>query len=73
MEIVALVIAIAALVVAVVAYWRAGGLRDLRGELASLGARLDNLRGKRADALARLERAVRPTEKSGPGGPERGS
>jgi hypothetical protein len=66
MEIVALILAVVALVVAVLAHRRAGGLRDVRGEIASLSSGLDSLRGKTADALSRLQRALRPSEK-GPG------
>lgn len=70
MDILALVIAIVALVVAVLAYQRSGGLRDLRGEITSLGSGLDALRAKTADALTKLERAVRPGDKPDSGGPK---
>ena len=69
MEFVALIIAIVALIVALLAYRRAGGLRDLRGEIASLGSGLDALRAKTADTIGKVERAVRPGDKTEGGGP----
>lgn len=68
MEFLALVVAIIALVMALLAYRRAGGLRDLQAEIASLGTGLDALRAKTADALGKLERAVRPGDQREGGG-----
>ncbi len=70
MEIVSLIVAIVALVVAVLAYARTGGIQELRSQVSALGSTteslrvkttdtLDTLRGKTADTLERLERAVR--------------
>jgi hypothetical protein len=70
MEIVALIIAIVALVVAVLAYARTGGIQELRSQVSALGSTteslrakttdtLDALRAKTADTLERLEKAVR--------------
>jgi hypothetical protein len=70
MEIAALIIAIVALVFAVLAYGRTGGIQELRSQVSALGSTteslkvkttdtLDTLRAKTADTLDRLEKAVR--------------
>ncbi|HNR13226.1 MAG TPA: hypothetical protein PKJ77_01145 [Thermodesulfobacteriota bacterium] len=58
------VIAVAALVVAILAYQRAAGAKDMDAQLSSLRART-------ADALAKMERSLR---KQGPceGGDDKG-
>ncbi|MFQ5846258.1 MAG: hypothetical protein ACE5IQ_01140 [Candidatus Methylomirabilales bacterium] len=66
MEIVALIIAIVALVIAILAYMQAGGIQDLRGQVKSVGSATEALRLKTADALDRLERAVRGPKQSPP-------
>ncbi|MGH7405921.1 MAG: hypothetical protein ACREI5_01680 [Candidatus Methylomirabilales bacterium] len=64
MEIVTLIIAVLALVIAVLAYIRTGGLVDLRSQVKAVGPATEALRTKTADALDRLEGVVR-----GSGGP----
>ena len=77
MEIVALIIAVVALVVAVLAYARTGGIQELRNQVSALGSSteslrtkttdtLDTLRAKTADTLERLEKAVRGPGESPP-------
>jgi hypothetical protein len=77
MEVVALIIAIVALVVAVLAYARTGGIQELRGQVTALGSTTESLRGKTtdtldalraktADTLERLEKAVRRPGESPP-------
>ncbi|MEE9182057.1 MAG: hypothetical protein V3U33_05785 [candidate division NC10 bacterium] len=50
MEILALVIAVVALVIAVLAYSRTGGVEDLRSQLKTLGPTTETLRTKAAGA-----------------------
>ena len=75
MEVLALVIAIIALILAVLAYHKAGGVADLKKQtevLTSVGETVakatDSLRDKTADVLDRMEAAVRGVEekKEGP-------
>jgi hypothetical protein len=75
MEVLALVIAIIALVVAILAYYKVGGAADLRKQteaLTSVGETVvkatDSLRDKTADILDRMEGAIRGVEekKEGP-------
>jgi hypothetical protein len=76
MEGITLLIAVAALIIAILAYQRTGGTQDLKRHLEStsssldlkkqvdsLAAMTDALREKTADALDRLEKVVRKTEK----------
>ena len=62
MTILAFIIAIVALVIAVLAYQKAGGIRDLQEQAEALRFVADNLREKTADALDKLEKALRKTE-----------
>lgn len=77
MEIVTLIIAIVALVVAVAAYTRTGGIHDLRGQVKAMGSKTETFRARTADALDRLERTVRgvrePAPPSAPTGSEKGT
>jgi hypothetical protein len=70
------VIAVVALIIAILAYQRTGGTAELKRkiestvgpedakkQMESLSAMTDSLREKTADALDRLEKAVRKTEK----------
>jgi len=59
---VALVIALVALVIAVLAYRETGGTRALEESVRGLQGALDVARKETADALARLERALRSSE-----------
>ena len=76
MEGITLLIAVVALIIAILAYQRTGGTADLkrqmesstssselRKQVDSLAAMTDALREKTADALDRLEKVVRKTEK----------
>jgi len=65
MEVLTLLIAVAALVIAVAAYTRTGGIQDLRRQVDSLSSASESVREKTADALARLERLIRGRERSG--------
>ncbi len=62
MTVLAFIIAIVALVIAVLAYQKAGGIRDLQEQAEALRFVADNLREKTADALDKLEKALRKTE-----------
>lgn len=66
MEVVTLLIAVVALVIAVAAYTRTGGIRDLRRQVDSLSSASESVRDKTADAIARLERLIRGREKAPP-------
>jgi hypothetical protein len=76
MEAITLLIAVVALIVAILAYQRTGGTvemkrqiegaassPDLKRQIDALVAMTDSLREKTADALDRLEKAIRKTEK----------
>jgi hypothetical protein len=76
MEGITLLIAVVALIIAILAYQRTGGTTDLRRQVdsttssldlkkqvESLAAMTDSLREKTADALDRLEKVIRKTEK----------
>ena len=69
MEILALVIAIIALILAVLAYYKVGGVADLKKQtevLTTVGETVakatDSLRDKTADVLDRMEAAIRGAE-----------
>jgi hypothetical protein len=76
MEAITLLIAVVALIISILAYQRTGGTADLKRQLESatssvdlkkqveaLVAMTDSLRDKTADALDRLEKVIRKTEK----------
>ncbi len=76
MEAITLLIAVVALIISILAYQRTGGLADLKRQLESktssvdlkkeidaLSAMADALREKTADALDRMEKFIRKTEK----------
>jgi cell division protein FtsL len=76
MEGITLLIAVAALIIAILAYQRTGGTvelkrkiestistDDLKKQVDALSTLTDSLREKTADALDRLEKVVRKTEK----------
>ncbi|MGQ9646255.1 MAG: hypothetical protein ACUVWO_06920 [Thermodesulfobacteriota bacterium] len=76
MEAITLLIAVAALIISILAYQRTGGTADLRRkiesktssldlkqEIDSLVAMTDALREKTADALDRLEKILRKTDR----------
>jgi|DewCreStandDraft_5_1066085.scaffolds.fasta_scaffold01467_11 cell division protein FtsB len=77
MEGITLLIAVVALIIAILAYQRTGGITELRHQLESkasspdlkkqieaLAAMTEALREKTADALDRLEKMIRKTEKA---------
>ena len=77
MEGITLLIAVAALIIAILAYQRTGGTAELKRQIESatsspdlkrqvdaLMALTDSLREKTADALDRLEKVIRKTEKN---------
>ena len=76
MEGITLLIAVVALIIAILAYQRTGGTAELkrqfearasspelRKQVDALVAMTDSLREKTADALDRLEKVIRKTEK----------
>lgn len=73
MEILALILSIIALIIAIVAYQKAGGIPDLQKQaeiLSKIGDGIvkatDSLRTKTADILGKMEIGVRRTEESKP-------
>jgi uncharacterized protein YoxC len=77
MEAITLLIAVVALILAILAYQRTGGTAELMRKIESSGSSedlkkqmdalttiTDALREKTADALDRLEKVIRKTEKS---------
>jgi len=77
MDGITLLIAVVALIIAILAYQRTGGTAelkrqievgasspDLKKQMDALTTITDSLREKTADALDRLEKAIRKTEKS---------
>jgi len=76
MEAITLLISVVALILAILAYQRTGGTAeikrqmesvsssDLKKQIDALVAMTDSLREKTADALDRLEKAIRKTEKT---------
>lgn len=63
MEVFTLIIAVVALVLAVVAFVRSGGIGDLRRQLDTVSAKTETARDRTADVLDRLERLIRGREK----------
>ncbi len=83
MEILALIIAVVALILAFVAIQRTGGLGDIRRQIEALrgdirqqvdalGPTTETMREKTADALDRLEQLVRGKERPSQGDPAKG-
>ena len=77
MEGITLLIAVVALIIAILAYQRTGGTAelkrqieagasspDLKKQVDALVSMTDSLREKTADALDRLEKAIRKTERN---------
>jgi len=67
MDVVTLVIAVLALVVAVIAFQRTGGIKDLWRQVEVLSSKSEGVRDRTADILERVERFVRGKEKPSPG------
>jgi hypothetical protein len=68
MDILALIVATVALVLASVAFTRSGGVREVRGQLESLGSKAEGARDLAANAIDRLEDLVRGSDSSDPKG-----
>ncbi|MBI4413142.1 MAG: hypothetical protein HY576_02080 [candidate division NC10 bacterium] len=63
-EVLTLIIAMLALVIAVIAYTRTGGIQDLRRQVDSLSSTTESVREKTADVFSRVERLIRGRDKS---------
>lgn len=72
LAVLALVISLIALGISILAYQEVGGTRALKPQVEALQSALETARKETADALARIERAVRPAEGPGnvPAGPK---
>jgi len=57
------IIAVVALVLAIVAFRRTGGMTDVKSEVDSLDAVTESLREKTADVLGKMEKGLRKTDK----------
>ncbi len=66
MEALTLLIALVALVIAVIAFQRTGGIKELRQEVDNLSSRSENVRERTANILDRFEKVVRGKSKSTP-------
>lgn len=66
MEVVTLLIAVAALVIAIIAFARTGGIHEVRRQVETMSLKTESARDKTADALDRLERLIRGREKPAP-------
>ncbi len=66
MEILTLLIAVVALVIAVAAFARTGGIQEVRRQVETISTKTESARDKTADALDRLERLIRGREKPSP-------
>jgi hypothetical protein len=64
---VTILIAVAALVMAIIAFIRTGGIQDVRRQVDALGIKTDTVRDRTADTLDRLERLIRGREEPGSG------
>ena len=66
MDVLALILAIVALVIAVAAFSRTAGSRELKRQVQGLSATTESMRDRTADALNRLEHRVRGKERPTP-------
>ena len=75
MEALTFIIALVALVLALIAFVRTGGIGDLRQQFDTLGSKTETARDKTADALDRIEHLIRGKGKprEGAGGSHRSS
>lgn len=62
LSVLAILISLIALGVSILAYREVGGELALKDQVASLQSTLEAVRKETADALARIEQAVRPAE-----------
>jgi len=63
LEYLALFLSIIALIVAALAYARTGGIQEVKTQVSSLGNTVESVREKTADALGKMEKLVRGSEK----------
>ena len=63
MEFITFVIAVAALLIAGIAFQRTGGIEELKRQVESSRFKTDGMRDRTADVLDRLERIVRGKKK----------
>ncbi len=61
-----LLIALVALVIAVIAFQRTGGIKELRQEVDSLSFKTESVRDRTANMLDRFEQAVRGKTRTAP-------
>jgi hypothetical protein len=66
MNVLALIIAVVALVIAVAALSRTGGVRELKRQVQGRSSTTESMRDRTADALNRLEQMVRGKERPKP-------
>lgn len=66
LDVLTFLIAVAALIIAIAAYARTGGMRDLRRQVDSITSTTEGMREKTADVLSRMERLIRGREKAPP-------
>jgi len=59
MEILSLIIAVIALLIAIAAFMRTGGVSEMKRQVQALSSTTDSVRDRTADALNRLEQLVR--------------
>lgn len=64
MEFITFVIAVAALLIAGIAFQRTGGIEELKRQVEASKFRTEGMRDRTADVLDRLERVVRGKKKS---------
>lgn len=64
MELLALLLSVAALILAAIAFGRTGGLQDVRRQLDALGTKAESARELAANTLDKIEDIVRGGEKS---------
>ena len=65
MEVLTLLIAVIALVIAAIAFQRTGGITELKRQIDAVSSKTEGVRDRTADVLERLEKAVRGKEKHG--------
>ena len=66
MEAITLLIALLALAIAVIAFQRTGGIRELRQEVETLSSRSESVRDRTANVLDRFGQVVRGKNKTAP-------
>ncbi len=62
-EVLTLLIAVCALVIAAIAFQRTGGITELKRQIDAVSLKTETVRNRTADILDRLERAIRGKEK----------